>query len=195
MGIGFGILDFFHRSMDRTLGDVDGRLMAELGDQKLWSVIKTQDDGSRVWAKEYFESRGVHHYSIDIHGKNGAYPLDLSKPIKDPFWHDRFEIVTNFGTAEHVADQYNCWLNIHNLGRAGCIYVHALPEYGRYRPYHCEHWYDLNFFHNLMESNGYTKVLCEPILSIGHVGCCYIKYKKSPFVTDKEELLSWIHRK
>jgi hypothetical protein len=191
MGIGFDILDFFNRGIVKTIGSVYGKRMCELGDQKMWAVMREP----RMWAKEFFESQGVHHYSIDIHGQNGAYSIDLSKPIVDGFWQKRFDIVTNFGTAEHVSNQFNCWKNIHNFGKPGCVFFHVLPELGRYRPYHCNYWYDKDFYTYLMKVNGYTKVLLESILPIGHVGCCYIKPKDEEFKIDEKELLSCIHRK
>jgi len=52
MGIGMDIIEFFDRSISRTIGDIRGRRMAELGDQKLWAMIATTPEGERVWAKE-----------------------------------------------------------------------------------------------------------------------------------------------
>lgn len=193
MAIGMDIIEFFNRSIARTLGDIRGRRMAELGDQKLWPAVRLTPAGERVWAKQYFEDRGCHHYSIDIHGRNGSHPLDLSKPIEDEFWHNNFDIVTNFGTSEHVEDQYQCWRNIHNLGRPGCIYCHVLPEYGRYRPYHCKHFFSSDFFVELCKQNKYTLILNESIDAIGHVGACYIKSALSVFPSVEDaDFLSFI---
>jgi hypothetical protein len=200
MGMGLNAMEFFNRSISRTIGSVHGRRMAELGDQMLWDIMSEKDDGRRVWAKDWFEAMGCHHYSIDIHGKNGSHPLDLSKSLNDPFWHDNFDIVTNVGTSEHVDDQYQCWQNIHNLGRHGCVYIHIVPEIDRYRTDHCEHWYDAQFFKNLISFNKYTKVLIESISGLGHIGCCYIKPKKREFLSaceppmSREDFLSFIKR-
>ena len=190
MGVGPSILNFFNRSINLTIGGIAGRRMAELGDQKLWDTVATKPDGRRVWFKEWIEAAGCHHYSIDIHGKNGSHPLDLSKPIDDLFWKSNFDIVTNFGTSEHVEDQVWCWENIHNLGRCGSVYIHVVPEFGKYPLSHCKYFYDLEFFSNLCKANKYTMILNESISDIGHVGICYIKPKWSEFTFDE----SWVKR-
>ena len=188
MGVGPSILEFFNRSINLTIGSIAGRRMAELGDQKLWDTVATKPDGGRVWFKEWVEALGCHHYSIDIHGKNGSYPLDLGKEIQDTFWHRNFDIVTNFGTSEHVWDQRLCCLNIHKLGKLGSVYVHVVPEYGKYPLSHCKYFYDKEFFENLIKANNYTQILLESIPDIGHIACCYIKPRKSEFVFDE----AWI---
>jgi hypothetical protein len=190
MGVGPSILEFFNRSINLTIGGIAGRRMAELGDQKLWDLVATKPDGSRVWLKDWIEARGCHHYSIDIHGRNGSHPLDLSKPIVDPFWKSNFDIVTNFGTSEHVEDQGSCWDNIHGLGRPGSIYIHILPEFGKYPLTHCKYFYDKEFFENLVKVNRYTKILLESVTDIGHIGACYIKPKNTKFVFDA----NWVKR-
>lgn len=192
MAIGMDIIEFFNRAIARTLGDIHGRRMAELGDQKLWGQIALKESGKRVWAKDWFEARGCHHYTIDIHGQNGAHPLDLSKPITDLFWHNNFDIVTNFGTSEHVEDQFECWRNIHNLGRCGCVYVHAVPELGKHNPAHAPHLYTKDFFTNLIKVNKYTPILLESLAPIAHIGVCYIKPWSLEFRPAKEVLQQWI---
>lgn len=193
MGIGLMALEFFNRSINRTIGSINGMRMAELGDQKLWKIIRIKEDGGRVWAKELFEAQGCHHYSIDIHGRNGSHPLDLSEPIEDEFWHRNFDIVTNFGTSEHVEDQFTCWYNIHRLGRPGCVYIHLVPEFGKYRKDHCKYFYNREFFVNLAAANDYTMIFNEPMPLHGHLACCYIKpCKKGGFLPGQEELVRWV---
>ena len=191
MGIGVEIISFFNRSVNLTFGDINGLRMLELGDQKLHANIWVKGK-ERVWAKDYFEMRGCHHYSIDWHGQNGAYPLDLAKVITDTFWLGRFDIVTNFGTAEHVENQYTCWRNIHNFGRQGSIYIHVLPEVNRYPKKHCKYFFDKSFFENLVRTNGYTPLLSERIESIGHWGASYIKSSNRRFMLNERKFLSWI---
>ena len=191
MGVGLSIIDFFNRSISKTIGDISGKRMCELGDQKLHEEIALKPDGSRVWFKDWIEARGCHHYSIDIHGKNGSHPIDLGKPGIDGFWLRRFDIVTNFGTSEHVEDQYECWLKLHNFGVNGCVYIHVLPEFGKYPLSHCKYFYDQTFFQELAEANKYKLVLSEPLSDIGHIGCCYIKPARMPLLTFN---LEWLKR-
>jgi hypothetical protein len=192
MGVGLSVLEFFNRSINLTIGSIAGKRMAELGDQKLHKDIALKPDGSRVWFKDWIEARGCHHYSIDIHGKNGSHPLDLNKLIKDDFWHCNFDIITNFGTAEHIDNQGVLWENIHNLGTTNSIFIHVLPEFGKYPLSHAKYFYDQEFFSSLIDTDGYTVVLNEPIKFIGHVGCCYIKTVCDSSLIDYEELSSWV---
>ena len=174
MGVGLEVLEFFNRSINMTIGSIAGKRMVELGDQKLHADIAVKEDGSRVWFKDWIEARGCHHYSIDIHGMNGSYPIDLNKPI-DSWWINNFDIVTNFGTSEHIENQWLCWQNIYDFGKNGCVYIHVVPERNKYHPEHSPHFYDQAFFANLIAENDCKMVLNESIIALGHIGCCFIK--------------------
>jgi hypothetical protein len=96
--------------------------MLELGDQ-------TFSDG-RV-AKSFLEALGVRHVSVDLGGLNGSLPLDLRDTLTDahPEWEDYFDVVTDFGTTEHVGESfYLPWRNMHACCRMDGLVVHALPE-------------------------------------------------------------------
>jgi hypothetical protein len=192
MGMGFEVIKFLQKSVSATIGELKGKRLVELGDQKLHACVRRTKDGGRVWAKDYFEELGCHHYSIDWHGKNGAYPIDLSKPIRDPFWIGRFDILTNFGTAEHVQNQYECWRNIHNLVKEGGLFIHVVPWINHYPRSHCEFFYDGSFFEKLAKQNGYKIIFSKPAKSIGHWCCSLVKSeKKINFMVNDENILSF----
>jgi len=111
-----------------------GPRIAELGNQ----IVRFPSGA--LPAKEIFEAFGaVQHVSFDINGKDGALPHDLSEPLPEVFFN-RFDIVTNFGTSEHVeASQYWCWRNIHELCKLGGLMLHAIPCIGHW-PNH-GHWH------------------------------------------------------
>jgi SAM-dependent methyltransferase len=92
--------------------------MCELGNKK----------NAKGTYKQYFESLGIRHVSIDSNGLDGAVPLDLRAPIDI----GDFDIVTNFGTTEHVTEQEQCWKNVHNLVRTGGILVSMTPLPGHW---------------------------------------------------------------
>lgn len=92
------------------------KTMIELGNKKT----------NFVW-KHYFENMGISHTSIDLNGQDGALKLDLTKPIDIP----PADVVTNFGTSEHVLDQKACFLNIHNLSKKWI--VHQVPLVGNWK--------------------------------------------------------------
>ncbi|MBN1799631.1 MAG: hypothetical protein JW822_13730 [Spirochaetales bacterium] len=135
---------------------LNGIKMCELGNQHFFvEGIEFQT------AKEYFLSLGVNHTSIDINGQDGALTLNLAKPVTDPALVGNFDIVTNYGTAEHVSNQYECYRNMHNFCRRGGLFIHVAPLVGSW-PLHCEHYYYPLFFIRLAEANKY-RVLKQEI--------------------------------
>ena len=112
-------------------------------------------------AKKYFtETVGLDHTSFDINGKFGSLIVDLCTRIEDPDYVDAFDIVTNFGTTEHVTSQYECFENIHRLCKTDGIMMHSVPPPGEW-PGHGRYYYPLEFFSGLAEANGYEVVLLE----------------------------------
>lgn len=194
MGINYNMLRFMANAI--SIMRTEEPKMLELGNQ----VIHVRLNPLRnVWAKDVFEQVGFHHYSIDINGIHGAYPIDLSKPIEDKFWHNRFDIVTNFGTSEHVSDQYECWRNIHNFARPGGLIVHIVPQiWNKHSPYS----YNSSFFSNLKKHNNYLCIshyiimgstVYPPIHKTMTHRVAYVK-RKNEFMSDRELFNSWVIR-
>jgi hypothetical protein len=72
----------------------------ELGSQNLY--LESSDRERPPFANEFYEGRAMHYMCIDMAGDNSALRLNLAKPI--PGTHILFDLVTDFGTAEHVVD-------------------------------------------------------------------------------------------
>lgn len=88
--------------------------------------------------------------AIDFGGSAIAQKLDLNQPIDIG---QRFDIVHNAGTLEHVFDIAQAFRNMHNLTRPGGFMIHHAPFTG---------WVDHGFyalqptlFWDLAEANGY----------------------------------------
>ena len=125
-----------------------------------WDLIKDLPTGSmcELGAKQaekykrHFEYLGWNHVSIDLNGTGGALPLDLQQPIDVAAIGGPFDVVTNFGTSEHVNEQEPCWRNIHALLRTGGTLVSCTPldwpKHGRWYP--SEEWY-----RQFLDLNGY----------------------------------------
>lgn len=130
----------------------------ELGDQ----IMKR--NGRRYVHKNIILEKGaLEHVSIDWNGKRGSVPLDLRSEVED--FREYFDIVTNYGTLEHVDNQYYGWKNFHNFARVGGIMVHAIPPIGDW-PRHCDYRYSKNFFVVLSRLNNYSilyedTIFCE----------------------------------
>ena len=93
------------------------------------------------------------HVSIDINGKWGSLQVDLDKPIPDEL-KNRFALVTNYGTGEHVNNQYSFFKNAHDLCKKEGIIIHALVPIGHWLN-HCRYYYDENFVFNLANKCDY----------------------------------------
>jgi hypothetical protein len=118
----------------------DCRTMLELGN-------KRNRAGSY---KDYFRQLGFDHVSIDLNGNDGALPLNLEEPLG---LGRRFDVVTNFGTSEHVAKQEPCWRNI--VEHCGNILVSTTPFPGDWS-WHGR-WYPRpDFYKQFAELNGFA---------------------------------------
>ncbi len=160
MGISIQTWDFLHEAMATAMAMNDGSqiAMCELGNQRFRGSLDVPTEK----AKDYFEGIGIKHVSIDINGLDGSLKHNLAKPIYVESMMGRFDIVTNFGTSEHVSDQYECFKNMHNLCRHGGIFIHAVPKIGSWRR-HCRFRYTMDFFHDLSSKCQYEPIILKEI--------------------------------
>jgi hypothetical protein len=196
MGIKSEYLEYVLECIGTAVGDLSGKKMLELGDQMLLKEELKEKTG-----KEYFENRGVLHTSVDLNGCHGAIKIDLAKPIERPDWKNYFDIVTNFGTIEHIEPkkaQYECFKNVHNCLKVGGIAVHFLPDIdeliknGSWKK-HCNNYYSHNFVNILVNNNDY-ELLSLKVIN-GLISPCYRKKSDSLFMQDRNEFLRHIVRK
>ncbi len=151
MGIQKDLTFLLKSALDAIEMDYRGLKMCELGNQLMRF-------GKHSTAKEYFKSRGVNHTSIDLNGKDGALKYDLSKPINE--WENYFDIITNFGTVEHVSNQEACFDNIHNFCRVGGAMIHALPLKGYYKN-HSDYHYVEDYYKKLAAKRNYRTTIIK----------------------------------
>lgn len=155
MGLVSHNLDLIHHWTSTTFRDVDKPKMLELGDQVIVGANFAAKTG-----KEYFQSLGYDHVSVDLNGQHGALKLDLTIPNNFLTWHDNFHVITNAGTTEHIKHQFTCFKIIHDCARVGALMIHIVPDtdcmksQGKWKG-HCDHYYSLDFFSMLAENNDY----------------------------------------
>jgi len=175
------LMDIACKSININYNDIN---VCELGNQIMkWHPART--------GKKYLLDKGVkEHISIDMNGKDGALRIDLSKPINK--WNKYFKMVTNYGTSEHVSDQYNVFRNIHNLTGIGGVMINVVPIQGGWAN-HCDFHYTLDFFRDLSNRNEYNDILFEeriisgkrksqPILDRTVVCSIMVKNKDKDFI-------------
>lgn len=108
------------------------------------------------FARDFWIWAGFEYASIDIDGSPGSIPLDLNYDSVPDAELGKYQLVTNFGTTEHVANQLNAFEVIHNLTAHGGVMFHQLPMQGMLN--HGLVNYNPKFFWMLARSNGYKVV-------------------------------------
>jgi hypothetical protein len=198
VGLRIKYIQYLDEFISSSFENVSGIKMLELGNQKIRNRRKY---GLPKTGKQYFESLGMKHNSIDLNGLDGALRLDLSKPIDKKEWLNNFDVVTNFGTTEHIEPiegQYECFKNIHNFLSVGGICVNIIPasdaeKFERFlKQRHCNNFYTKEFFDIMTKESGYK------LLNSHHRGAyiwsCYKKVSDAPFMENKNLFLSKITR-
>jgi len=130
-----------------------GLKMGELGNQKILSKGPNGKDVHQGTSKKRFTDKGVEHTSFDLNGKDGAIALDLCETLPEK-WCGYFDMVTNYGTTEHVENQWQVFKNIHDMTRVGGAMVHSIPHVGYWKN-HCPYHYSPEFPSILANANGY----------------------------------------
>jgi hypothetical protein len=104
-------------------------------------------------AREFWTWLGLSYASIDIDGSPGSIPLDLNYEEVPAEFIGKYDVVTNFGTTEHVANQLQSFKIVHDLATPGGLMLHLLPASGGLN--HGLVSYNPKFFWMLGRSNGY----------------------------------------
>jgi hypothetical protein len=104
-------------------------------------------------AREFWTWLGFNYASIDIDGSPGSIPLDLNYDEVPIELIGKYDVVTNFGTTEHVANQLQSFKIAHDLATPGGLMLHVLPASGGLN--HGLVSYNPKFFWMLGRSNGY----------------------------------------
>jgi hypothetical protein len=104
-------------------------------------------------ARDFWTWLGLNYASIDIDGSPGSIPLDLNYDEVPTAFIGKYDVVTNFGTTEHVANQLQSFKIVHDLVTPGGLMLHVLPASGGLN--HGLVSYNPKFFWMLGRSNGY----------------------------------------
>ncbi len=99
---------------------------------------------------------GMSYCALDIDGSPGSLPLDLNYDSVPTEMVGQFQVVTNFGTTEHVANQLNAFKVVHDLTARGGLMIHQLPAQGMFN--HGLVNYNFKFFWMLARSNEYKVI-------------------------------------
>ncbi len=115
------------------------KTVLELGSQNLYRP--GDDQVKPPFASEYYKSLGIEYACIDMAGDNGAMTLDLSAPIHlvlkgpaigpsegaKPLEYSRYDLITDFGTSEHVVANSEMTAVAFHEGHINSVYPTAQP--------------------------------------------------------------------
>lgn len=120
-----------------------------------WGELGNQHYKSGV-AKTRYVSLGVIHTALDINGRDGSLLIDLDRAVPKRL-ENKFDVITNYGTTEHVNNQYSVFRNIHNMCKVTGIMIHIVPAIGHWRG-HCRYYYSKKFFEGLLKECKYKLI-------------------------------------
>lgn len=136
------------------------KTVCELGAQNNYSVMSSP----APYMSEWWKARGIESMSIDLSGENDSKKWDLSEPLKTS---KQFDMVTDFGTSEHVKDLYQCMVNVNKLTKVGGYMVHENPKTGNW-PLHGYHYRTTDFYRELAKLNDYELIRIEEHPAMGN---------------------------
>jgi hypothetical protein len=104
---------------------------------------------------EITDLASIEYASIDVcPGLKNTEILDLNFDALPDRMLGHYDVVFNFGTTEHIVNQWNCFEVMHDALRVGGVAYHQLPASGYLdHGYYC---YTPLFFRELADANGYV---------------------------------------
>ncbi len=126
--------------------------------------VKNWPFSPRGSSKFFYEILGIKEYtSIDINGEYNSIPHDLNEPFTDKSKFNKFDIITDFGSCEHVFNVGECYKTIHNLLKPeGLMIIDQvlLRGNGYFK-------FDESFIEGIATANNYKVLYSSYVISTG----------------------------
>lgn len=186
-----GITLFDTKLIKTVIDSYKIKSVLELGSQNLYINGEKNPPFADGWYKE----NGIEHYiSIDLAGDNNSLQLHLEEELNENM---QFDLVTDFGTSEHVVKAeayettafhdgyinsvypdttksididtgfYNCWKNKFNFLKEEGIMINVNPKSGNW-PGHGYAYYTKEFYRNLEAVSGLKIILIDENPAMGN---------------------------
>lgn len=85
---------------------------------------------NEAFVGELFDLAGVHYESIDVAMSYKTTFCDLNRQELPSKFKNEFDCVMNFGTSEHILNQYAVFKAVHDACKAGGLMMHSVPCVG-----------------------------------------------------------------
>lgn len=118
----------------------------------------------RANSKKFYADLGFTDYSsIDINGEHGSIPIDLNYKLKDEKLFNKFDVVTDFGSCEHVFNVSECYKTMHKILKVNglMIIIQAVSGGNGY------FLYDRSFLDGIAAANNYDILYSSYIVTTG----------------------------
>jgi SAM-dependent methyltransferase len=149
------------------LAEVERYLSAVPGASDMAAFRKVTQAEGEILASDYLKAIGYGGYAcIDVNDRYGALQMDLNENLAERYgYKDRFDVVTNNGTGEHVFDQAAVFRNMHALTKDHGIMIHVLPFHNYTN--HGFYCFQPGLFYDLAQANGYEMLRLSVATAIG----------------------------
>ncbi len=141
---GMAVLDVgssnLYSASEDAVGEFLSRYAPDLEEADVSSFAKELAAGSgynpetggtnEAFVGQLFEKAGFVYNAIDIADGYRTTIVDLNHQTTPDEFVGKFDLVLNFGTTEHLLNQYNAFRFIHNSVKVGGYIVHSLPCVG-----------------------------------------------------------------
>lgn len=104
--------------------------VAPLGAEALSADGSRAEAGNAPYSKAFWDWLGCPYMAVDYDGSSHCIQLDLNFDDAPAAHHGRYQLVTNLGTTEHVANQLQAMKVIHELTAHRGIMIHTVPAQG-----------------------------------------------------------------
>jgi SAM-dependent methyltransferase len=148
------LLDLGPQDVQVTRAWLDAAMLRHEGSRHVERIdaICAGDAPRRDCQREFYGLFGISHYeSADLDDDRADYRWDLNDPPSDL---PKFDVVTDFGTIEHVYDLAAAMGAIHRLLKPGGLALHVVPVFAY--PNHGFHTPNPNYFVEFARANGYA---------------------------------------
>lgn len=117
----------------------------------------------RCSSRALYEMLGIKEYScIDLNGQHGAVSLDLNFPLQDASLYNKYDLVTDHGSNEHVFNVAEAYRTMHRLCKKQRLIVIMQNVY-RGNGYYT---FDSSFFEGLAATNNYRIIFSSYVIDI-----------------------------
>ena len=150
-----------------------GARVLELGSQNIWGEISptlarefmntfgaSPSDTELEWltriggkSEPLLDAAGFDYTAFDVYEEGRTRIFDLNAQTLGPQDIGRYDVVTNYGTTEHICNQFNAFRVAHDALKVGGVMINSVPFHGSIN--HGLFNYHPKFFTSLIHNNDY----------------------------------------